>query len=73
MALKRASENGEHGEYIGATAILHLEVLPSATRGLYRAAVYDWFDRKPLYISGSDSSLPDAKADASARPNTTPV
>ena len=64
MATKRRSANGEHGEYIGATAMLHLEVFPGTTKVLYRAAVYDWFDREALYVSGADSTLTDAKAEA---------
>jgi hypothetical protein len=44
--------------------MLHLEVFPSKTPGVYRCAVYEWFDRRPLYVSGTGSSLEDAKKEA---------
>jgi hypothetical protein len=54
----------EHAEYLGARAMLYLEVFPSQGPNLYRCAVYEWFDRKPLFVSGSESSLEDARNEA---------
>lgn len=51
-------------EYVGATAMVRLEVFRGGVPSLYGCAVYDWFDRRPLYVSGSDLTLIDAKVDA---------
>ena len=62
MSIPATREGGtEHAEYLGARAMLYLEVFPSKRPGLYSCAVYKWFDRKPLFVSGSESSLEDAK------------
>ena len=57
-------ERHEHAVYYGATAMLKLKVFSSQIPGLYRCAVYAWFDEKLLFVSGSDSSLVDAKGEA---------
>jgi hypothetical protein len=64
MTTSKKLARTEQARYLGARALLHLEVFPSKVLGLYRCAVYDWFDRKPLFVSGTDSSLDDAKAEA---------
>ena len=53
----------EYAEYPGATAMVHLKVFPGEIPGLYRCAVYEWFDNRPQYVSGLDSSLDDAKSE----------
>jgi hypothetical protein len=54
----------EYAKYIGAWALLHLGVFPSKVPGVYRCAIYEWFDRKPLYVSVTDISLNDSKSEA---------
>lgn len=54
----------EHARYLGAITVVQLRVYPGKIPGLYRCAVYEWFDKKPLYVSGNDSALEDAKSEA---------
>lgn len=54
----------EYARYLGATTLLHLRVYPGKAHGLYRCTVYEWFDWTPLYVSGTDRSLSDAKSEA---------
>ena len=55
---------GEIAVYLGAIAMVRLKVFPGETLGLYRAGVYEWFDRTPLYESASEVSLRDARNEA---------
>jgi hypothetical protein len=50
--------------HYGATGLLRLKVFPGETPGLYRAGVYDWFDRGPRYESASELLLVDARTEA---------
>lgn len=54
----------EQARYLGARAMLHLEVFPDNVPGVYRCVIYDWFDWKPLFVSGTGQTLSDAKSEA---------
>jgi hypothetical protein len=64
MSTSKRILGSQHATFYGATGLLRLEVFPSNAHGLYRSAVYSWFDRRPLFTSGSNLSLIDAKTEA---------
>jgi hypothetical protein len=64
MTTPKIQPGSEHAKYLGATAMVHLRVFPGKILGLYRCAVYEWFDRMPLYASGTDRPSEEAKIEA---------